>query len=1608
MAAPSAGTAYVEFEGRFDRLGKQLAAQSGPLSRGGRKLGVAVGAGIGAGLVGAAGLGKALYNVGVQFDDAYDKIRVGTGRTGKQLRGLRKDFKSVVKDVPTDFGSASTAVTELNRRLGVTGRPLRRLSGQLLELSRITDTDLGENIASVTRLFGDWSIKTGQQEKTLDRLFRVSQASGIQVAELSRLMVQFGSPLRQLGLGFDFTAAMFARFEKEGVNIQTAMPGLRMALKNFAKDGKEPAPALRETFRAIREAGSTAKANTIAFDTFGARAGPDLAAAVREGRFDLDKLIGRMRSGRDTIRGAARDTEDFTERWQRFKNRAMVQLEPIARRVFDSVAREAEGFFRVLNNPRLTTDEKLDRVMRRAGDLLERAIPQVADRIGQAAPQVARAFINGFLNAGLWGQLVIGGLLLRKIGGLGALTALGARMGTALRTGMAGPMSRPLPAPTVAGAPGKGGGGGAPVVAPVLRGGAAASAAGTVAGTAAVVGGIKAISDAVKGAVGSDLGLLNDFAGQLERVARVGDAPGMRSLAAKLRETAAANQGFTKGEHLKAFADALDHAASSGGRDLSALKAAFRSMGKSTGGDLEALRKKFGEMGKGTNAATGDIRLLSNEYARSVRGMRIKTGRDFGALVDKVLEGSREMLRRGGRNSRETREEVERQFDIARRRVKQAMDQKIISVEEGTRRLKQLARRELGLYGISAGRVNVVLARGANGQERPHQQGGFIVPGQGSGDKVRRDLPVGSFVLNREATDAFGFDRGGMVPTVLEPRERVFLPDEVKRIGLEQLKAMNAAVPRFQQGGPVQRFAHGGAVPRNMVRVPGDPDTTGGRDRVNRAIVNQVAAFIRRFGIQIGYAYDPGHHQSPGHNETGTDLDIHPHTTGWDGVDRAVAAAVRAGKKVLYDGRFGSIAYPNHGRGHHAHIEWGMGGAAARAARAVFEGLRRVVLQGPPSVALEAGQGALDRIHSAANVAVERAIDSSMGAHGPASAPTAAGAMSEGEFIRIALQALRMTEHFPATAENARRLLVLARQESSLIPSSVNNWDSNAKAGNPSGGLMHTTLSTFRTYHEPGTANTYFDPLASIAASINYQKARYGRLVTHSPYRLGGLVELLRGFAGGGPVDRAGDGGKAKGKRPRRTLPLRIAELKKKLRLQFKHGYPTDGMRLLDEAVGENGIAERMEKDLGQLRQRHELTEEEKFRPILDAVGEQIGEALNPDGYTDERGHFIGGIKQHLDELAAEWRLAGGFPGAAGLQEVYQQAIDRVPGLRGEIDAGLAEREERMQLIAKLARLQVQRRQNIEEAIRRLERRKIRTAADRRAAVGDATEAADRDIDGLGDEIENLEQQKSATRSKAEKERLDREIRERRERIEDIRGRVRRLRGRDSGSDALRLHKMALQDDLGMHKAEMRKWLGSTGDDAHRRDAWGRRSIAGGLRDDVRDRWRPAVEQLKQLAFDLPDKRFAAFIDAENIRKEFEDWRDTPTPRPPAGTGTEVDDSSARRAELLEGLLREANLRTAVSERQFAALPFGGSFSDGGFVPGPHGAPRMIEAHGGELVLNDNQQAALVGGPPVVHVHIANGMEWLRRFVRVETEGVTRRAARRAERRLPGAGGGWA
>lgn len=92
----------------------------------------------------------------------------------------------------------------------------------------------------------------------------------------------------------------------------------------------------------------------------------------------------------------------------------------------------------------------------------------------------------------------------------------------------------------------------------------------------------------------------------------------------------------------------------------------------------------------------------------------------------------------------------------------------------------------------------------------------------------------------------------------------------------------------------------------------------------------------------------------------------------------------------------------------------------------------------------------------------------------------------------LATKALQLTGQY--SAANLNRLLYQMNTESSGNPNAINLWDSNAKRGTPSKGLMQVIDPTFRAYAMAPYNKNIWDPLSNMIASIRYAVSRYGSL----------------------------------------------------------------------------------------------------------------------------------------------------------------------------------------------------------------------------------------------------------------------------------------------------------------------------------------------------------------------------------------------------------------------------------------------------------------------------------------------------------------------------------
>ena len=312
------GSGFASVGGLVGKLGGMLGSVGGMIA-----------ASIGAA---AIAIGTFAVKAAKDIEAGTNKIRTGTGATGKALDDLAGNMKNVGKKVPQSFEEIGGAIADLNTRLGLTGKPLEKMTEQMINLGKITGEDVPGLIRETTRTFGDWNIAAKDQSASLDYLYKVSQSTGIGVSALSEKLTKAGVPLRQLGYDFETSAALVGKWEKEGVNLDMLLASLNRSAVNLAKDGvPDMNAAWEEMTGRIKGAKSDTEAMTIATEYFGAKAASNMAGGIREGRLEIGSLKQTLTDSTETINKAAGDTRTLGERMSILGNNAKVVAAPLGK-----------------------------------------------------------------------------------------------------------------------------------------------------------------------------------------------------------------------------------------------------------------------------------------------------------------------------------------------------------------------------------------------------------------------------------------------------------------------------------------------------------------------------------------------------------------------------------------------------------------------------------------------------------------------------------------------------------------------------------------------------------------------------------------------------------------------------------------------------------------------------------------------------------------------------------------------------------------------------------------------------------------------------------------------------------------------------------------------------------------------------------------------------------------------------------------------------------------------------------------------------------------------------------------------------------------------------
>lgn len=299
---------------KFEQVGQQLQDVGGKMQDVGKGLTTHVTAPIMA--VGTAA--TVAFN---EVDAGLKIITQKTGASGQALQEMQDIARELAKTMPVSFEEAGTAVGEVNTRFGVTGEELQNLSTKFLEFAKVNNTDVNTSIDQVQKALAAFGLDASQTPALLDAMTLAGQQTGVSMETLQSGLIQNGAALQEMGLGVNESVNFMAQLEKSGVNSETAMQGLRKALKNAAKDGKPLDQALAELQTTIQNGSGSMDGLTASYDLFG-KSGDQIYNAVKNGSLDFQTLATSAQNASGVLDTTFTNTLTPADQWQMTMNKA--------------------------------------------------------------------------------------------------------------------------------------------------------------------------------------------------------------------------------------------------------------------------------------------------------------------------------------------------------------------------------------------------------------------------------------------------------------------------------------------------------------------------------------------------------------------------------------------------------------------------------------------------------------------------------------------------------------------------------------------------------------------------------------------------------------------------------------------------------------------------------------------------------------------------------------------------------------------------------------------------------------------------------------------------------------------------------------------------------------------------------------------------------------------------------------------------------------------------------------------------------------------------------------------------------------------------------------
>lgn len=252
------------------------------------------------------------------FSSAFGVLRSTSGASEEAMSKLSQSFRTVGGQVPESLDVVAKTMGTLSRETSLTGTDLERLTKVMLDASRLTGSDSAVAAESAAKAMSTWGIAATDGEAMLEQFFAVSRAGKMNMGDLMKQMAQFGEPLKEMGIGFDQSMVLLAKWQKEGIN-----PVEELLKKKLPNGG------IAEIAGNVRNAHDATMAAAYATEFFGDKVTGEMVAALRGGKVEFDGILGAMNQSKNGILSQTQSLQSFGDQWSTLQNRITIAMAPL-------------------------------------------------------------------------------------------------------------------------------------------------------------------------------------------------------------------------------------------------------------------------------------------------------------------------------------------------------------------------------------------------------------------------------------------------------------------------------------------------------------------------------------------------------------------------------------------------------------------------------------------------------------------------------------------------------------------------------------------------------------------------------------------------------------------------------------------------------------------------------------------------------------------------------------------------------------------------------------------------------------------------------------------------------------------------------------------------------------------------------------------------------------------------------------------------------------------------------------------------------------------------------------------------------------------------------